>query len=166
MKSIWGKRLSCLTISAAFGLIGNQIYSTKAGAPVSIMEGLPGMVLILIISILGMALTEAIDKVVPKNAEGNPINLPDIAYISLLAIIVTIPGFPMAEFSYDAMNKIGLLPLCTPILAYAGISMGKDLNTFKQQGLKIVLVALLTFTGTYVGSAIIAEVVLRVTGVI
>ena len=159
MNSIWGKRLSCLTISAAFGLIGNWIYSTKAGAPVSIMEGLPGMALILVISIAGMALTEVLDKLLPKN-------LPDIAYISLLAIIVTIPGFPGAEFSYDAMNKIGLLPLCTPILAYAGISLGKDLDTFKQQGLKIVCVALLTFTGTYVGSAIIAEVVLRMTGVI
>ena len=65
-----------------------------------------------------------------------------------------------------SMNKIGLLPLCTPILAYAGISLGKDFGTFKSQGIAIVCVALLTFVGTYVGSAVIAEVVLRLTGAI
>ncbi|MBR0305232.1 MAG: DUF340 domain-containing protein, partial [Lachnospiraceae bacterium] len=94
------------------------------------------------------------------------INLPAIAYISLVAIIVTIPGVPGAEYMFASMNKIGLLPLCTPILAYAGISLGKDFDTFKSQGIAIVCVALLTFVGTYVGSAVIAEVVLRLTGAI
>ena len=62
--------------------------------------------------------------------------------------------------------KIGLLPLCTPILAYAGISAGKDLDTFKKQGFAIVCTALIAFIGTYIGSAIIAQIVLRLSGVI
>ena len=43
---------------------------------------------------------------------------------------------------------------------------GKDLDTFKQQGVSIVIISLFAFIGTYVGSAIIAEVILRATGVI
>ena len=157
--SVWAKRIKCLVLVSIFAVIGNWISTTKAGAPVDIMAGLPGMAMIFGITVIGCAITDVIDKVLPKN-------LPAIAYISLVAIIVTIPGFPGAEFAYASMNKIGLLPLCTPILAYAGISLGKDFGTFKSQGLPIVCVALLTFVGTYVGSAVIAEVVLRLTGAI
>ena len=59
-----------------------------------------------------------------------------------------------------------MLPLCTPILAYAGISAGKDLDTFKEQGIAIVCTAILAFIGTYIGSAIIAQIILKLTNVI
>ena len=159
MSGEWMKKIKCLALVSAFALIGNWMSTMKSGSPVTPLEALPGMVMLFAITIGGIALARLVDKVLPKN-------LPDIAYISLVAIIVTIPGFPGAEFAFQSMNKIGLLPLCTPILAYAGISLGKDFDTFKTQGVAIVCVALLTFVGTYVGSAVIAEVVLRVTGAI
>lgn len=155
----WVKRTKCLALVSVFALIGNWMSTMKAGNPVTPLEGLPGMLMLFAITIIGCLITEGLDRVLPKN-------LPAIAYISLIAIIVTIPGFPGAEYASASMGKIGLLPLCTPILAYAGISLGKDLDTFKEQGVSIVIVGLLTFVGTYVGSAIIAEIVLRVTGVI
>ena len=159
MSAEWIKKIKCLTLVSAYALIGNWLSTMKSGAPVTPIEALPGMVMLLAITIIGVAISDVLDKALPKN-------LPAIAYISLVAIVVTIPGFPGAEFAFASMNKIGLLPLCTPILAYAGISLGKDFDTFKSQGIAIVCVALLTFVGTYVGSAIIAEVVLRLTGAI
>ena len=54
----------------------------------------------------------------------------------------------------------------SPILAYAGISIGKDMDSFKKQGVGIVITSLMAFAGTYIGSAIIAEVLLRLTHVI
>ena len=159
MSAEWIKKIKCLTLVSAYALIGNWLSTMKSGAPVTPIEALPGMVMLLAITIIGVAISDVLDKALPKN-------LPAIAYISLVAIIVTIPGFPGAEFAFASMNKIGLLPLCTPILAYAGISLGKDFDTFKSQGIAIVCVALLTFVGTYVGSAVIAEVVLRLTGAI
>lgn len=159
MSAEWIKKIKCLTLVSAYALIGNWLSTMKSGAPVTPIEALPGMVMLLAITIIGVAISDILDKALPKN-------LPAIAYISLVAIVVTIPGFPGAEFAFASMNKIGLLPLCTPILAYAGISLGKDFDTFKSQGIAIVCVALLTFVGTYVGSAIIAEVVLRLTGAI
>ena len=159
MSAEWIKKIKCLTLVSAYALIGNWLSTMKSGAPVTPIEALPGMVMLLAITIIGVAISDVLDKALPKN-------LPAIAYISLVAIIVTIPGVPGAEYMFASMNKIGLLPLCTPILAYAGISLGKDFDTFKSQGIAIVCVALLTFVGTYVGSAIIAEVVLRLTGAI
>lgn len=155
----WLKNVKCLALVSAFALIGNWLSTMKAGDPVTPLEALPGMFMLFAITVVGLVITQALDKILPKN-------LPAIAYISLVAIIVTIPGFPGAEYMYESMNKIGLLPLCTPILAYAGISLGKDIDTFKTQGVAIVCVALLTFVGTYVGSAVIAEVVLKLTGAI
>ena len=159
MSAEWIKKIKCLTLVSAYALIGNWLSTMKAGNPVTPIEALPCMVMLLVITILGVAICDGISKVLPKN-------LPAIAYISLVAIIVTIPGVPGAEYMFQSMNKIGLLPLCTPILAYAGISLGKDFETFKSQGIAIVCVALLTFVGTYVVSAVIAEVVLRLTGAI
>lgn len=159
MSGEWMKKIKCLALVSAFALVGNWMSTMKAGSPVTPLEALPGMFMLFAITVGGIALARLVDKISPKN-------LPDIAYISLVAIIVTIPGFPGAEFAFQSMNKIGLLPLCTPILAYAGISLGKDIDTFKTQGVAIVCVALLTFIGTYVGSAVIAEVVLRLTGAI
>lgn len=158
--AIWIKRIKCLVIVSLITSIGNLISTTKAGNPVSPLDAIPGLFFLLVCTVLGCIVYELINKVSPKN-------LPAIAYISLVTILLTIPGFsPIAEWAIAATNKVGLLPLCTPILAYAGISIGKDLDTFKKQGVSIVIIALFTFVGTYVGSAIIAEIILRSTGVI
>lgn len=157
---VWIKRIKCLVIVSVFAAIGNAISTMKAGAMVTPFEAIPGMLILLAATIVGCVIYELINLVIPKN-------LPAIAYISLVAIVITIPGvFPYAEYVIQEVNKIGLLPLCTPILAYAGISLGKDMDTFKKQGVAIVIVALITFVGTFIGSAIIAEIVLRMTGVI
>ena len=159
-KDNWFVYIKVLVLSAVFASIGNWINTIKAGAPVTPLDSLPGMLLLFIITVLGLVVWDLIGK-----ATGGK-NLPAIAYISLIAIIMTIPGFPGAEFTAASINKIGLLPLCTPILAYAGISIGKDLDAFRKQGFAIVMVALFAFIGTYIGSAIIAQIVLKVTGII
>ena len=52
------------------------------------------------------------------------------------------------------------------VMAYSGIAAGKDLDSFKKQGLSIILVTLIALIGTFVGSAIIAHIVMKYTGVI
>ena len=88
--------------------------------------------------------------------------LPTVAYICTLGTIVTIPDFlPCAAFVGKYAGKVSFLGLCTPILAYAGLAVGKDMEMFKKLGWKIVVVGLFVFVGTFVGSAVIAELVLR-----
>ena len=62
------------------------------------------------------------------------------------------------------MKKVNFLALTTPILAYAGVALGKDLDMLKKTGWRIVVVSFVVFIGTYIGSAVIAQVVLKMIG--
>ena len=50
--------------------------------------------------------------------------------------------------------------------AYAGMSIGDQVKTFARQGWKMILVGVFVMTGTFLGSAIISQVVLSLTNVI
>ena len=50
--------------------------------------------------------------------------------------------------------------------AVAGISLGKDLKNFAKMGWKMVVITLLVITGTFIFSALVADLVLRATGAI
>lgn len=157
--AVWFKRIKCLVLVCIFASIGNFISTSKAGNPVTPLEAVPGLVLLLLCTLVGCIIYELINKVSPKN-------LPAIAYISFIAIDHDPGCQPIADYAIEQIGKIGLLPLCTPILAYAGISIGKDVDTFKKQGFAIVVVAIFTFAGTFLGSTIIAQIILKMTGVI
>ncbi|MCL1993280.1 MAG: DUF3100 domain-containing protein [Spirochaetes bacterium] len=176
LSDLWVNRLKVLIISGFFGMIANYIHTMGAfrgvvhffqtgtylnpDAVVTPFGALPAMLLMGLPIILGCALD---DFLAPKFKK---IKVPAILYISAIGILLGIPGGPIAEVFVREAAKVGLLPLCTPILAYAGISIGKELKAFKEQGISIVCVSLLAFSGTYLGSAIIAEVVLRITGAV
>ncbi len=150
MKSSTASTIRILLISGVLALIGNFI-----GFKVSPIEALPGMIILFVLVVGGYFLTRLFRN-----------KLPTIAFVSAIAIIASIPGVPFAEQVVEYCGKVQFLALCTPILAYAGISIGKDLNSFKEQGLKMVIITLLTFLGTFIGSAAIAQVILKMTGVI
>ena len=156
----WSTRTKVLALSAIFASIGNFIFTWRAGAPVFPLETVPALLMMIALVLVSYLVQEMLAKVLP-------FSVPTILYLSLITIICTIPSLlPFSNYMLAEFAKVGLLPLCTPVLAYAGISVGKDMEEFKKQGVAIVVVALLTFIGTYVGSALIAEVILRATGVI
>ena len=155
LKEVWIERCEVLLFSGVFAIIGNWIFTMRrpVGDVILPHESAFALLVMLIPIILGCLLY---DLVTAKTK----LNIPAIIYISLLGIILGIPGMPLADAFATASRSFGLLPLATPILAYAGISLGKDLKTFKEQGLGIIVVTLLAFTGTYLGSAIIAHIYL------
>ena len=52
------------------------------------------------------------------------------------------------------------------ILAVAGISIGTKLDDIKRLSWKMILVAIVVFCGTFFGSALIAQAVLKIQGLI
>ena len=159
LKATWALRLKVLGFSGVFGTIGNFIATGRNPniAQVSILDSALAILMMFIPILLGCIIYDFITS-------KTKINLPIIVYISIIGIILSIPGVPGAAEFAVANARVGLLPLATPILAYAGISLGKDLKTFKQQGLGIVVITLLAFAGTYLGSAIIAHFYLALVG--
>ena len=62
-------------------------------------------------------------------------------------------------------KEVNFLAITTPILAYAGLSIGKDIEAFKQLSWRIVPVALAVAAGSFVCSAALAEVILHLEGI-
>ncbi|WP_315121619.1 LysO family transporter [uncultured Clostridium sp.] len=137
-----------LVLIGVLTLIGNMI-----GPKHNILEAIPGMIILILISLAGMLLA----KVMPGK-------IPAVAYVVTLGCILTYPSVPAAAAIANYMSKVDFLALTTPILAYVGISLGKDLDTFKKSGWRIIIVSCFVFTGTYIGSALIAQVILKLLG--
>lgn len=139
-----------LTIVAAMTLLGNFI-----GYEVMPLAALPGIISLMVIVLIGMVIHELL-----------PFRLPAIAYIGILAFLLTIPGVPGAEKIAAWTSEVNLLALTTPILAYAGISIGNSWADFAKMGWKTIIIGMLVLLGTYLGSAIIAEIILRIQGIV
>ena len=123
------------------------------GYDVSPLDALPGMVIIVAVTLLGFLLAKIV-----------PIKLPIVIWISILALVITTPIFPGNETVIKLTEKVNFMALATPILAYAGLSFGKDLQEFKKLGWRIVVISLVVYTGTFVFSTLVAEIGFRMTG--
>lgn len=140
--------LAVLVLVAAMSLAANLV-----GAKIPVQDALPGMAVLIAICIAGVLCAKYI-----------PVRIPSVAYIVTIACIMTYPGFPGSAVVSAWMKKVNFLALTTPILAYAGVALGKDLDMLKKTGWRIVVVSFVVFIGTYIGSAVIAQVVLKMIG--
>lgn len=154
----WLVRIKILVISSVYAAFGNWISSMKAGKPVTALEVAPALVVMIGLVLLAMFVQSLFERI-PKWPK-----LPTALYLTLINTYMGCDISPFQDWIVSNISKINLMSLCTPILAYAGIAIGKDLDEFKKQGIPIVIVSILTFIGTFVGSAVIAQIVLKSTG--
>ena len=95
-----------------------------------------------------------------------PLRIPAFAYAALITLILTMPYVPTSTFILKYLKQVSFLGVTTPILAYAGLSIGLHVTKMAKISWKIVVIACLVFLGTFFGSAIIAEIVLKIQGII
>ena len=145
------KRWSTFLVIFSFIVtIGNFVgYKTPLG------DVFIGMLIISLITILGMAL----ERIVPGNIQS-------LIFISLIGIILAIPGMPTADFIIHYVSQIELTSIVTAFLGYVGIAIGNDWEEFKKIGWKGIIVALIVISGTYLCSATIGHLTLVATGVV
>jgi len=93
-----------------------------------------------------------------------PFNVSSIIYISLIGIAVSIPMVPTSPFVVKYVGQVELLSIVTVFLAYVGIGIGKNWDQFKAMGWRGMIVTICIITGTYLGSALIAHIVLVLSG--
>ncbi len=130
-----------------------SLFSNVLGTKANIMQSIPGLLILTAIAFVGMLLAKYV-----------PGGIPAAAWVVTLGCVLTIPGVPGSEFIHAYVKDVGFVALCTPILAYAGVAIGKDLDDFAKTGWRIVLVAIVVFVGTYIGSAVIAQAILQYMG--
>ncbi|WP_413375758.1 hypothetical protein [Alkalihalobacillus sp. 1P02AB] len=130
--------------------VGNWV-----GYGVFSLESMAGMLILIVIAGLGQLFNKLI-----------PLNIPSVVYVIAIGIIASLPQTPWGGSVIAFTSDINLLAIATPILAYAGIAIGRSWTDFVSMGWRAMVVSLCVLLGTLVGSAIIAELVLRFQGII
>jgi len=139
-----------LLLAGVLSIVGNTIsYKYPVG------EAVIGYLILTVITLAGIGIQRVL-----------PFKLPIVFWVSIIAILSTTPLSPVAKTVTYFTGKVDFLALCTPILAYAGLGVGKDLEDFKKISWKIVIVALCVYTGTFLFATMVAQVMLHVEGVI
>ena len=116
-------------------------------------------------SLVGMGILSLITLVGVWMERKLPLNISSIIYISVIGIVLAFPTMPTSEFVSYYVSKVELMSIVTVFLAYVGIGMGKSWNEFKALGWRAIIITILVVASTYLGSAIVAHIVLVMTGV-
>ncbi|KXS49188.1 MAG: hypothetical protein A8274_504 [Halanaerobium sp. 4-GBenrich] len=143
--------LKMLIVVGVLVLIGQRF-----GYGIAIMPALPGMIIVILISFLALTIKDSFPN----------LKFPAFAWASLTALILSMPFMPTADLFLKYTNEVNFLGTTTPILAFAGISVGNKIEKLKKLSWKVFIVAIAVFIGTYFGSAIVAHIVLKLQGII
>ena len=137
----WTFKLVCVGVTAVATLAGNWMnYKTLPQAA--------------LLGIIGIALVALISDVVAKLI---PVKIPLVCWVAAVGMLATAPLGPWAAPIAEITGKVNFMALTTPILAYAGLSLAKDIPAFRRLGWRIVVTSLLASTGTFLFAAIIAQ---------
>ncbi len=137
----WSGRLSAWLAAAALALLGTFV-ATKA-LPAA---ALTAVALMIAAAFVGELLCQLFRRKVPA-----------VCWVSLVAMFLTSPWCPLAPQITAASNSVGVLAVITPMLAFAGLSIAKDIPAFRRLGWRIVVVSLTAGFGTFIGAVCIAE---------
>ena len=98
----------------------------------SLGNSLPGILVLSAITVVGYFLS----YVVPLK------KVSAVLWISIIAILISSPISPISDFVITSVDNLNINAIITPILAYAGVIIGKDWGAFKSVGVKGVIVSI------------------------
>jgi hypothetical protein len=136
----WERAIAWI-VTGALALIGNWLV--YGNAP---LDALPGLAIMLVTVAVGYMLYRLTGS-----------RIPAVCWVSLLGMIATYPGVPYAAAISTWTGKINFLALTTPMLAFAGLSIAKDIPAFRKLGWPIVVTSLMANAGTFLGATLIAQ---------
>lgn len=133
------------------------ILTNVIGYKMPVGDSIIGVLLLSAISLVGLTISNFMSRFV---------KLPSMMYVSLLGLLLACPVSPVKDIVIETTTPVAFLAPATALGAFAGISLGKDLKDFAKMGWKLVLITLFVITGTFIFSALVADVVLKMTGAI
>ena len=133
------------------------ILTNVIGYKMPVGDSIIGVLLLSAISLVGLTISNFMSRFV---------KLPSMMYVSLLGLLLACPVSPVKDIVVETTTPVAFLAPATALGAFAGISLGTDLKEFAKMGWKLVLMTLFVITGTFIFSALVADVVLKMTGAI
>ena len=142
--------LFILIVTAAYSVIAHVVRSNG-----EIVAGSIGGLVLVLITVIGVIISW-----LPGFRK-----LPMVFWVSIVAVVVSMPQFPISDWILAQTKNVGFLSITTPILAYGGLCLGKDLAAFKQLSWRIVPVALAVAAGSFLCATALAEIMLHLEGI-
>ncbi len=137
----WPGKISAWLAAGALALIANYVgYKTLSSAAFG------GVAIMILAVFIGEMLCVALRRKIPA-----------VCTVSVVAMFMTSPLCPWAAQVSQMVGAVNMLAVITPMLAFAGLSIAKDLPAFRLLGWRIVLVSFLANFGTFIGAVMIAE---------
>ena len=133
------------------------ILTNVIGYKMPVKDSIIGVLLLSAISLIGLTISKFMSRFV---------KLPSMMYVSLLGLLLACPVSPVKDIVVGTTTPVAFLAPATALGAFAGISLGKDLNDFAKFFCKLVEITLFLITGTFIFSALVADIVLKMTGAI
>lgn len=137
--------MPALVVSLLFTIISCTICNVLGEE--SLGGSLVGMIVLTLITLVGYFLS----YVVPAK------KISAVLWISIIAILIASPISPVSEFVVKSVDKISINAIITPILAYAGIIIGKDWGAFKKVGARGIIVSIFVIVGTFLVSSLLGD---------
>lgn len=134
-----------------------MIVTNVVGYKMPLADSIIGILVLCGIALFGLTVSKFMNRF---------IKLPSMMYVSMTGLLLACPISPVKEVIIQMTSQVAFMAPATALGAFAGISLGKDLKDFAKMGWKLVLITLLVISGTFIFSAIVADLVLKATGAI
>ncbi|HBF0236173.1 TPA: hypothetical protein UON73_003319 [Clostridioides difficile] len=142
-------QLLVMSVIGVIILIGQRI-----SVGTSIVTALPGMVMLILAAMAAMIIKDLFPKSI----------FPGFGFATIIGLLLSMPYSPTSEVFLTNTNNINFMAITTPLLAFAGISVGNKIEALKEMSWKIVIISLIVFTTIFFACASIAHIVLSIQG--
>ncbi|MGL5334747.1 MAG: hypothetical protein ACRC9R_01145 [Enterovibrio sp.] len=95
-----------------------------------------------------------------------PSSLPAFAYATIIGILICLPETPVRTLFIGAVSKISFLSCCVPLLAFAGLSVGGQLEELKKMSWKVIVIFMIVATCCFFGASLVAQIGFSMQGLI
>ncbi|SHG99279.1 MULTISPECIES: hypothetical protein [Virgibacillus] len=146
-----------LLLSVALILFTMEIKLIKnpESTPITAMT-FAGLGVLWLFSMIGIFISDMMQKSSVKFIR----NFPILGWVSITSLLLCL----LSDFFVQAIQAVDFLSITTPILTFAGISVANRLVDLRNTSWKVAIVAVFVFTGTYAGSALLAQIGLHLSG--
>ncbi|MBV7297638.1 hypothetical protein [Enterovibrio paralichthyis] len=139
-------------VSLAIVLAGFTQFLTNGTAPTEMVHSFIAMSVIVFLSLVAK-------KFIPSS-------LPTFAYATIIGILICLPETPVRTYFLESVGKIQFLSVCVPLLAFAGLSVGGQMEELKKMSWKVIVIFLIVATSCFFGASMIAQIGFEMKGII
>ena len=130
------------------------LITQKVGLGMPILDAVPGMIIIIGVAVIALIIRDLFPKSI----------FPAFGWVTILGFLFSMPYNPLSIKFMEYTDKVNFMAITTPLLAFAGLSVGNKIDELKKMSWKIILISVIVFITIFFACALIAETVLRLRG--